>query len=76
LDWKDAAERRFSEYLEAITSVLGHADRRGPLRSCVTGLLLPGKCKSLEPMAARMAPQRLQAAHQSLHHFVANVGER
>ena len=69
----DAAERRFSEYLEAIASVLGHADRRGPVCGYVTGLLLPGKRKSVEPMAARIAPQRLQAAHQSLHHFVAKA---
>jgi SRSO17 transposase len=73
LDGKDAAERRFSEYLEAIASVLGHTDRRGPVRGYVTGLLLPGKRKSVEPMAARIAPQRVQAAHQSLHHFVAQA---
>lgn len=73
LDGNDAAERRFSEYLEAIASVLGHADRRGPVHGYVTGLLLPGKRKSVEPMAARIAPQRVQAAHQSLHHFVAQA---
>jgi SRSO17 transposase len=73
LDWKDAAERRFSEYGEAITGVLGHADRREPMHAYCTGLLLPGKRKSVEPMAARIAPQRVQAAHQSLHHFIAKA---
>src|SRR5512134_3195366 len=73
LDGKAAAERRFSEYLEAIASVLGHADRCGPVRGYVTGLLLPGERKSVEPMAARIAPQRVQAAHQSLHHVVAQA---
>ena len=35
------------------------------------GLLLPGDRKSVEPMAARVQPARVQAAHQSMHHFVA-----
>ena len=73
LDRQDAAERRFEEYLEAIGSVLGHADRRAPMHAYCTGLLLPGSRKSVEPMAARVAPQRVQAAHQSLHHFVAKA---
>jgi SRSO17 transposase len=73
LDGKDAAERRFSEYVKAIAGVLGHADRRGPMHAYCTGLLLPGKRKSVEPMAARIAPQRVRAAHQSLHHFVARA---
>lgn len=76
LDRNDAAERRFSEYLEAIARVLGHADRRLPVRGYVTGLLLPGERKSVEPMAARIAPQRVQAAHQSLHHVVAQADWR
>ena len=59
LDWQDAAERRFEEYLEAIGSVLGHADRRAPMHDYCTGLLLPGQRKSVEPMAARVAPQRV-----------------
>ena len=73
LDRQGAAERRFEAYLEAIGSVLGHADRRAPMHDYCTGLLLPGQRKSVEPMAARVAPQRVQAAHQSLHRFVANA---
>ena len=29
--------------------------------------------KRVEPMAARVAPERVQAAHQSLHHLVAKA---
>ena len=64
---------RFAAYVEAITVALGHADRAAPLRSYCAGLLLPGDRKSIEPMAARVAPERVQAAHQSLHHFVAKA---
>jgi SRSO17 transposase len=65
------SESRFIGYVEAITSTLGHADRASPFRSYCAGLLLPGDRKSVEPMAARVQPGRVQAAHQSLHHFVA-----
>jgi SRSO17 transposase len=53
--------------------VLGHADRLAPFRSYCAGLMLPGDRKSVEPMAARVEPRRVQRAHQSLHHFVANA---
>src|SRR5829696_157345 len=68
-DW----EQRFGGYVERLGDVLGHADRRAPLRAYATGLLLPGERKSLEPMAARVEPFRIGAAHQSLHHFVAKA---
>jgi len=68
-----ARESRFASYVEQIASVLGHADRTAPFRSYCTGLILPGERKSVEPMAARVEPQRVQGAHQSLHHFVANA---
>jgi SRSO17 transposase len=32
-----------------------------------------GERKSVEPIAARVEPNRVQAAHQSLHHFVAKA---
>src|SRR4051812_47600445 len=66
-------EERFDDYVERLGDVLGHADRRAPLRSYTTGLLLPGERKSVEPMAARVDPGRVGAAHQSLHHFVAKA---
>lgn len=67
------SESRFAAYVEAIAAALGHADRMPPFQSYCAGLLLPGARKSVEPMAARMQPGRVQAAHQSLHHFVANA---
>jgi SRSO17 transposase len=67
------SESRFAAYVAAITSALGHADRVAPFQSYCAGLLLPGDRKSVEPMAARVQPGRVQAAHQSLHHFVAKA---
>src|SRR3954451_17673516 len=64
------AEARFAAYVEGLSSVLGHADRIGPLRDYCTGLILPGERKSVEPMAAKTAPARTAAQHQSLLHFV------
>src|SRR6476661_6870900 len=64
---------RFAEYVEHLSEVIGHLDRHGPLASYCTGLLLPGDLKSVEPMAARIAPGEVGAKHQSLHHFVAKA---
>src|SRR5690348_15419718 len=66
-------EERFDDYVGRLGDVLGHADRRAPLRAYCAGLLLPGERKSVEPMAARVDPARVGAAHQSLHHFVAKA---
>src|SRR3954467_15628442 len=66
-------EERFGDYVERLGDRLGRAARRGPLRAYATGLLLPGERKSVEPMAARVDPFRVGAAHQSLHHFVAKA---
>src|SRR5947209_10097565 len=63
-------ETRFAAYVEGLSSVIGHADREGPLRDYCMGLLLPGERKSVEPMAAITAPARTAAQHQSLLHFV------
>jgi SRSO17 transposase len=65
---------RFAAYVEALASVMGHADRAGPLRDYCTGLVLPGERKSVEPMAARTAPARVSAQHQSLLHFISTGG--
>src|SRR5258708_26074677 len=66
----DDSEARCGAYVEGLSSVIGHADRTGPLRDYCTGLMLPGERKSVEPMAARTAPARTAAQHQSLLHFV------
>ena len=67
------SESRFAAYVETLTTALGHADRAAPFRSYCTGLLLPGPRKSVEPMAARVAPAQVRATHQSLHHLVASA---
>jgi SRSO17 transposase len=67
------SESRFSSYVEGVVGVIGHADRRVPLRDYCLGLLMPGERKSVEPMAAVTAPFRVPAQHQSLLHFVGNA---
>ena len=65
---------RFDAYADQLVKAVGHADRRGPLKLYCQGLILPGDRKSVEPMAARLDPGRVQARHQSLHHLVAQAG--
>ena len=67
---KETSEARFAAYVDALASVIGHADRERPLRDYCTGLLMPCERKSVEPMAAVTAPERTAAQHQSLLHFV------
>ena len=66
-------QARFEDYLAKLATAIGHADRREPLRAYLSGLLLPVERKSVEPMAAKIDPKRLQARHQSMHHFVAKA---
>jgi SRSO17 transposase len=66
-------ETRFAAYIEGLAKAAGHADRILPLKNYCTGLLLPGERKSVEPMAARLAPDNVRRVHQSLHHLVADA---
>ena len=68
--WRDSAGR-FASYLDGLAKVIGHAARVGPMRDYCTGLLLPCERKSVEPIAAATAPERVGAQHQALLHFVA-----
>ena len=61
---------RFADYVDALTTVVGRGDRAGPLKDYCVGLLMPGERKSVEPMAAVVAPARVSAKHQSLLHLV------
>jgi SRSO17 transposase len=63
----------FAKYVSALAQTLEHADRVGPLGDYCRGLMLSGERKSVEPMAALVAPQRASAKHQSMHHFVAKA---
>lgn len=69
----DAKMERFEEYVSMIAGQLGHADRVEPFRGYCAGLMLPGERKSVEPMAARVAPMAVRSTHQRLHHFVADA---
>src|ERR1700720_5031183 len=66
-------EKRFAAYLDRLAQAAEHADRVEPLKSYCKGLLLPGERKSVEPMAARLAPDNVRQTHQSLHHLVADA---
>ncbi len=61
---------RFAAYVNALVEVIGHADRAKPLNDYCVGLLMPCERKSVEPMAAIVAPTRVSAKHQSLLHLV------
>src|SRR4051812_5913526 len=66
-------EDRFADYVAAVGSALAHADRQEPFNAYCRGLILPGERKSVEPLAARVHPDQVSAAHQSLHHLVAKA---
>ena len=65
--------REFERYMTHLSEGLGHADRHAGLRGYCTGLMAPLKRKSVEPMAAHLAPANTRSRHQSLHHFVADA---
>jgi SRSO17 transposase len=60
--WEDELERWLAPFLAR----LGRKEQRRWAPFYLRGLLLPGERKSVEPMAARVAPGDLQ----QLHHFV------
>jgi SRSO17 transposase len=64
---------RLQSYLVGLTRTAGHADRVVPIENYTKGLLLPIERKSVEPMAARLAPGHVRQMHQSLHHIVAEA---
>ena len=66
-------EQEFARYVSGLAETLEHADRVGPLGDYCRGLMLSGDRKSVEPMAALVAPRRASAKHQSMHHFVAKA---
>jgi len=61
------SQARFAAYVEALVEVTWHAAK--PLNDYCVGLLMPGERKSVEPMAAIVAPTRVSAKHQSLLHL-------
>ena len=72
LDFSRQGER-LQVYLDGLTEAAGHADRVVPIENYTKGLMLPIERKSVEPMAARLAPGNVRQMHQSLHHIVADA---
>lgn len=66
-------QKRFAAYMEGLANAAEHRDRHIPLKNYCMGLLLPGERKSIEPMAARLDPGRVQPVRQCLHHLVAKA---
>ena len=64
---------RFHTYLAELHEVLGDKRRRARFDAYCTGLNLALERKSIEPMAAALAPDNVAATHQSLQHFVADA---
>ncbi|WP_375773618.1 IS701 family transposase [Archangium gephyra] len=68
-------DRELSEYLESMVEGLGRSERREALELYLTGLLLDGERKSVEPMAARLVEDEAQveAMRQRLRQCVARA---
>ncbi|HEY3495016.1 MAG TPA: transposase, partial [Polyangiaceae bacterium] len=68
------ATRRLERYFGEIGEKLGNDSRRESFAIYAMGILGDGERKSVEPIAARACadPQKADAAHQSLLHFVSN----
>ena len=60
-------EGEFEHWLGPFVVALGHAARRRWAPVYLRGLLAPGERKSVQPLAARVAPGQ----HEQLHHFIA-----
>ncbi len=56
------------QWLEPFMTRLGHKRRRQMCPLYVAGLIGPGERKSMEPIAARLAPNR----YDRLHHFISS----
>jgi len=69
------AQGRLEEYFDRLGHVLGNDSRRGSFAMYATGLLGDCERKSVEPIAAHVCPDpdRVDAVHQRLLHFVANA---
>jgi SRSO17 transposase len=80
-NWRMAYElgadggRRLEGYLDQLGGLLGNSSRRASFAAYAMGLLSESERKSIEPLAARASsvPAHASAAHQKLHHFIANT---
>ena len=65
-------ERELKDFVEKLTAGLGRSERREALQLYVTGLLLDGERKSIQPMAARLVDDddEVEAMRQRLQQAV------
>jgi SRSO17 transposase len=72
MDLSGASADRLGGYLKRIGALLGNKARRASFANYALGLLSEAERKSVEPIAARLcpAPERADAEHQRLLHFV------
>ena len=61
-----AMERRFQDYLEDLGAAVGNDARRRGLSDYMTGLLLPGERKSMEPIAWTAGTSRAGTRRSSI----------
>ncbi len=66
-------ERRFEEYMDALADTLAHEQRIAALNGYCTGLLLPLERKTMETMAAHLAPERTLAMQHRLQNFITDA---
>ena len=66
-------DRRFDEFIEHLSRDLHRADWCGRdeiLHGYCRGLLIPGERKSMEPIAARMAPEHAPASREAVQQMI------
>ena len=68
VDMKSKWEDEFGRWLKPFLDRLGHKARRRMCPLYISGLIGPGDRKSVQPMAARLAP----GEYDQLHHFIAD----
>ncbi|NPC76481.1 MULTISPECIES: IS701 family transposase [Corallococcus] len=68
-------DRELAEFLDSMTEGMGRTERRRALDGYLTGLLLDGERKSIEPMAARLVeePGQTEAMRQRLQQCVSGA---
>jgi SRSO17 transposase len=66
---EETTEQRFSDYLDYLLPVFTHPAQGDAMRAYCTGLLTDGR-KTVEPIAARLAPHRVSNAKRSLENFM------
>jgi SRSO17 transposase len=66
-------DRELREYIESFVDGMGRSERRRAMGLYITGLLLDGERKSIEPMAARLVDdeRHIAAMRQRLHGCIA-----